>query len=172
MRVGVALLILLASARLVAQNNDTSPAVPPEFRSEAKAPAPRDASSSDQPTTHESGNSTETPCSTGEKGVIRATAEELGGKLIHKVQPVYPKKARQAGIQGTVVMCAVIGKDGKIESLQPISGSEELVPAAMKAVKKWRYSPFHLNNQTVEVRTDIRVNFQLTPLEDDSLREQ
>jgi periplasmic protein TonB len=113
-----------------------------------------------------------TSCSTGEKGVIRATAEELGGKLIHKVQPVYPKKARQIEIEGTVVMCAVIGKDGKIKSLQPISGPPELVPAAMKAVKKWRYSPFHLNNQTIEVRTDIRVNFQLTPSEHDSSLEQ
>jgi TonB family protein len=172
MRIGVALLILLVSARVVAQNSDTSPAVPPEFRSEAKAPAPRDASSSDQPTTPESGNSTGTPCSTGEKGEIRVTAKEVGGKLIHKVQPVYPKKARQAGIEGTVVMCAVIGKDGKIKSLQPIAGPPELIPAAMKAVKKWSYSPFHLNNQTIEIRTDIRVNFQLTPPEHDSSLEQ
>jgi TonB family protein len=81
---------------------------------------------------------------------------------VHKVQPVYPEKARRAGIQGTIVMCASIGKDGKIKSLRPVSGPKELVPAAMKAVKKWRYAPFQVNNKTVDVETDIRVIFALT----------
>ena len=58
-------------------------------------------------------------------------------------------------------MCANIGKDGRINDLRAVSGPEELVPAALEAVKKWRYQPFELNGEIVEVQTDIRVNFQL-----------
>ena len=89
------------------------------------------------------------------------TQEEVKGKLIHKVAPKYPKTARRNGIQGTVVICATIGKDGTIKDVRAISGPEELVPAALDAVKKWRYQPFELKGETVEVDTDIQVNFQL-----------
>jgi outer membrane biosynthesis protein TonB len=58
-------------------------------------------------------------------------------------------------------MCATIGKDGRIETLRAVSGPKELVPAALDAVKKWRYQPFELKGETVEVATDIRVNFRL-----------
>jgi TonB family protein len=111
----------------------------------------------------ESAESKDNPCITsGEKAAV-VTQQQLRGKLIERVPPVYPKKARQAGVQGTVVLCVVIGTDGKVKSLKPISGPRELVGAAMKAVNKWRYTPFVLNNENVEVVTDIRVNFQLSP---------
>ena len=103
------------------------------------------------------------PCSTGSNDESIVKQEEIKGKLIHKVQPAYPHEARAAGIQGTVVMCALIGEDGRIKSPTPISGPQQLIPAAIDAVKKWRYSPFQLNNKTVEVITDIRVNFALAP---------
>jgi TonB family protein len=83
------------------------------------------------------------------------------GLLIYKVQPVYPPDARQARIQGTVVLRAVIGKDGRIANLQVISGPKELARAAIGAVQQWRYRPYSLMGTPVAVDTEVQVNFQL-----------
>jgi len=69
--------------------------------------------------------------------------------------------ARQARIQGTVVLQAVIGKDGSIQNLKVVSGHPMLAPAALEAVKQWRYKPYFLNGEPVEVDTTINVNFTL-----------
>ena len=86
----------------------------------------------------------------------------MEGNLIHRVQPEYPPLARQARIQGTVVLRAVISREGRIENLQVLSGHPLLVPAALDAVRQWRYRPYSLNEQPVEVETQITVNFTLT----------
>jgi protein TonB len=86
----------------------------------------------------------------------------MEGNLIHRVQPVYPPLARQARIQGTVVLRAIISRDGRIENLQVVSGHPMLVPAAIGAVRQWRYQPYILNDQPVEVETQITVNFSLS----------
>jgi len=86
----------------------------------------------------------------------------MEGNLIHRVQPEYPQLARQARIQGTVVLRAVISREGRIENLQVLSGHPLLVPAALDAVRQWRYRPYSLNDQPVEVETQITVNFTLT----------
>ena len=83
------------------------------------------------------------------------------GLLIHKVQPAYPPLARQARIQGTVVLQALIGKDGAIQNLHVVSGHPMLTGAALDAVKQWRYKPYFLNGEPVEVETTINVNFTL-----------
>jgi protein TonB len=83
------------------------------------------------------------------------------GLLIHKVQPLYPKKARKHLIQGTVVLKALIGKDGLVRDLQVVSGPRELTKAALDAVKQWRYRPYLLDDEPVEVETTINVNFIL-----------
>ena len=83
------------------------------------------------------------------------------GLLIHKVAPVYPESARMNRVQGTVVLQAQIGKDGRIAELKPISGPKELFPAAVGAVQQWRYRPYLLNGQPVAVETEIIVNFIL-----------
>lgn len=83
------------------------------------------------------------------------------GLLEYRVQPVYPPEARREGIQGTVVLRAVISKEGLIEGLQLISGPNELAPAAIDAVKQWRYRPYLLMGNPVKVDTEIQVNFQL-----------
>ncbi len=75
--------------------------------------------------------------------------------------PVYPPLARQARIQGSVVLGTVIGCDGAMRSLRVLSGHPLLVQAAMDAVKQWRYNPYLLNGRTVEVETQITVNFTL-----------
>ena len=84
------------------------------------------------------------------------------GLLISKVQPTYPPLARQARVQGTVVLEAVIGKDGSVQDLQVFSGHPLLIQAAMDAVKQWRYKPYLLNGEPVSVETTINVNFELS----------
>jgi protein TonB len=84
------------------------------------------------------------------------------GDLIRKVQPNYPPLARSARIQGTVLLQAVIGKQGNIENLRVMSGHPMLVQAALDAVRQWRYRPYILNGEPVEVETQITVNFSLS----------
>jgi protein TonB len=83
------------------------------------------------------------------------------GDLVHKVLPTYPPLARTARIQGQVVLQAVISKQGVIENLRLLNGHPMLVPAAVEAVRQWRYRPYLLNNEPVEVETQIIVNFSL-----------
>jgi len=85
----------------------------------------------------------------------------LEGSLIHRVRPLYPPLARMARIQGPVVVAAVISKEGVMERVQAISGHPMLVPAAVDAVSQWRYKPYILNGEAVEVETQITVNFVL-----------
>jgi periplasmic protein TonB len=82
-------------------------------------------------------------------------------KLISQPKPMYPPLAKQAGVSGVVRLQAVIGFDGSIHSLTLVSGHPLLVPAAMEAVKQWRYQPTELNDKPVEVVTQIDVNFTL-----------
>lgn len=93
--------------------------------------------------------------------VIR-TSSILEGNLIRRVQPVYPPLARNVRIQGPVVLAAVISKAGTIDNLQVLSGHPMLVAAAIDAVKQWRYRPYILNNEPIEVQTQITVNFILS----------
>ncbi len=83
------------------------------------------------------------------------------GMLIAPIQPVYPRIAVAAGIQGTVVMEAVISKAGRIESLRVVSGPPMLQSAALDAVRAARYRPYLLNGEPTEVQTTISVNFVL-----------
>jgi protein TonB len=92
---------------------------------------------------------------------VRVSQGVSQGLLIHQVKPVYPPLARQARIQGTVVLQALISKDGTIENLHLVSGHPMLAPAAIEAVKQWRYKPYFLNGEPVEVDTTINVNFTL-----------
>ncbi len=94
--------------------------------------------------------------------VVRLQVSHVSeGNLIRKVQPVYPALAHSARIQGVVVLQAVIGKQGNIENLRLISGHPMLAPAAIDAVRQWRYKPYILNNDPIEVETQITVNFSL-----------
>ena len=88
---------------------------------------------------------------------------DLGeGSLLHRVQPIYPSIARQARIQGAVELRAIISKAGTIEHLVVVRGHPMLATAAVEAVKQWRYRPYLLNNEPIEVETAITVNFVLS----------
>ena len=93
---------------------------------------------------------------------IRISAGVTKGLLIHRVEPAYPTLAKSARVQGDVVLSAVIDSNGQIQNLQLVSGHPMLVPAALAAVKQWRYKPYLLNGQPVEVETTITVIFTLS----------
>ena len=92
---------------------------------------------------------------------LRVSSGVAAGMLIHQVKPQYPPLAVQARIQGTVVLQAVIGRDGTVHDLHLVSGHPMLAPAAIEAAKQWRYRPYLLNGEPVEVDTQINVNFTL-----------
>jgi periplasmic protein TonB len=92
---------------------------------------------------------------------VRVSQGVVSGLKVRDVKPVYPPLARQARIQGTVVLHAVISKDGSIEGLTLVSGHPMLAPAAIDAVKQWKYKPYLLNGEPVEVDTEVQVNFTL-----------
>ena len=92
---------------------------------------------------------------------VRVSQGVLQGNAISQPKPVYPPIAKSARISGSVVLAATISKNGSIENLRLVSGHPMLVPAAMDAVKQWRYRPYMLNGEPVEVETSITVNFNL-----------
>jgi TonB family protein len=95
-------------------------------------------------------------------GSIRVGGFVQQANLVSKTIPVYPPLAKQAQIQGTVALNALIGKDGHIENLSVISGHPLLDQAAVEAVKDWVYKPTLLNGNPVEVVTQIDINFTLS----------
>lgn len=92
---------------------------------------------------------------------IRVSQGVSQGLLIHQVTPRYPPAAKSQHVQGTVVLHAEIGKNGKIENLQVVQGPPLLATAAVDAVRQWRYRPYFLNGQPVSIDTMITVNFRL-----------
>lgn len=93
---------------------------------------------------------------------IRVGGEVEEARLVHSVLPGYPPLARLARVQGVVKLDAIIDKNGTIKSLQAVSGSPMLIPAALEAVKQWVYKPTLLNGDPVEVATQIYVRFNLS----------
>jgi len=85
----------------------------------------------------------------------------MEGHLIYRVEPKYPALARAARVQGSVVLRAVISRGGTIENLQVLNGHPLLTGAAVDAVRQWRYRPYILNGEPVEVETEVTVNFIL-----------
>ena len=103
---------------------------------------------------------------TGYQGASAPTVLHLdpgtaGEHKINNVDPVYPQMARIAHIQGTVLISAIIDKQGNLENLRPASGHPILIQAALDAVKQWKYRPFTVNEKPVEVETVIKVMFRM-----------
>lgn len=93
---------------------------------------------------------------------IRVGGNVQQTKLVSQVRPVYPPEAKTQRVQGRVMLQAIIGKDGAVENLVVVGGDPMLVPAAMDAVRQWRYQTTLLNGDPVEVVTQIDVNFTLS----------
>jgi protein TonB len=93
-------------------------------------------------------------------GPKRIVSQLDEGQLVNRVDPIYPHIAAISGIQGQVKLHAIIGRDGRIQSLNLVSGHPLLAHAALEAVEQWRYRPYVLNDERVEVETFITVNFR------------
>ena len=93
---------------------------------------------------------------------VRISQGITQGLLITKIEPAYPKIALLARVTGVVMLKAIISKTGEVTELQVVSGHALLVPAAIDAVKQWRYRPYLLNGEPVEVETSVTVTFQLS----------
>jgi protein TonB len=93
---------------------------------------------------------------------IRVASRVAEANLIHDVAPQYPPEAGRARVEGTVVLMAVIGKDGSVQDVRVESGLPLLAQAAIDAVKQWRYRPYLLNGEPVEVDSRITINFTLS----------
>jgi TonB family protein len=87
-------------------------------------------------------------------------AEVMERLVTHKIEPIYPEAARRANLQGVVILDAVIAPDGTVVDLHAISGPDELTPAALDAVKWWRFQPYRINGQAVEVETRLALDFR------------
>jgi periplasmic protein TonB len=93
---------------------------------------------------------------------VRVAQGITQGLLVSRVDPEYPPEARRGRIEGTVVLHAIISKTGDIDSVEVVSGHPALAPAAIEAVKQWKYKPYLLNGKPVAVDTQILVNFTLS----------
>jgi TonB family protein len=92
---------------------------------------------------------------------ITVSAKAMSGNLLTKAVPVYPPAAKQAKIQGTVVLSVVIGDDGNVQNIQVVSGPDELQQSSIDAVRQWRYKPYLLNGNPVEVKTTVNIIYSL-----------
>jgi periplasmic protein TonB len=92
---------------------------------------------------------------------VNISAGVAVGLLLQKTTPIYPPIAKAARVSGTVVLQATISRSGSIENLRVVSGPAMLQQAALDAVKTWRYRPYLLNNEPVEVETTVNVIFTL-----------
>ena len=93
--------------------------------------------------------------------LYRVGGDVIAAHALYQPRPVYPPLAIMAHVQGTVVLQAIMGKDGTVQDLKVLSGHPLLVRAALDAVKTWRYQPTLLNSEPVDVLTEIDVNFNL-----------
>jgi protein TonB len=102
------------------------------------------------------------PLAASDPAPKKIPGKEQQKKLVNKVAPVYPADAKEKGLSGKVRLQAIINKDGTVKELKVISGEEIFVAPTLAAVKQWTYEPTKINNELVEVVTDIDVNFVLS----------
>ena len=140
---------------------------PTRISGDLKKPAPKDEPAAGfAPVGLDSGGSAEPGAAFATQHNVRVapssaaiSAGVAAGMLIRRTEPVYPKFARDSHVSGTVVLGATISKTGTIQNLHVISGPTLLRESAMNAVRTWRYRPYLLNNQPVEVQTTISMVF-------------
>jgi TonB family protein len=105
-------------------------------------------------------NELEARATVAESG-LRISPETMEKRIVTKVEPVYPEAARKAGLQGLVVLDAVIAPDGSVKRLRPVSGPDLLAQSATAAVQSWKFEPYLSSGKPVEVDTTIAVEFRL-----------
>src|SRR5450432_687398 len=101
-------------------------------------------------------STTAMPAAPGSQRISQGVSD---GLLIKRVQPIYPQQALQMHAQGKVALQATIAKDGSVRNVKVVSGSAVLARSASEAVRQWKYRPYTLNGEPIEVQTDININF-------------
>jgi protein TonB len=150
------------TAPLVVKNEAPAP-VPPTPSEPEQPPAPGSLDSSNANSQALSGIIS-TPAATiphQSSQQLKVSQGVSQGLLIKSVPPIYPALAKQMRVQGSVELMANIGKDGSITRVTVLSGDSVLAHAAIDAVKQWKYKPYYLDDQPVEIQTQITVNFKL-----------
>ena len=143
-------------------NNAAESNVPPRApgsSTEPIAPSSQDAPKNTSAQENATANSTQEDASASRS--IHLAANVAAAQLVHTVVPVYPNDIKKRHIQGTVLLHAIIAKDGTIRELEYVNGPSELMNSAMDAVKQWRYKPTTVDGMPVEVDTKISVVFRL-----------
>jgi periplasmic protein TonB len=102
------------------------------------------------------------PKSAGPKAPVRVGGRVREPRLITRVDPTYPPLARQAHVQGAVIIDAILDEQGNVVEAKVVSGAPLLIQSALDAVKKWKYEPTYLNDQPVPVQLNVTVTFRLT----------
>jgi len=115
-----------------------------------------------QTTNHETPDSAPAPMSVVQAAETMHLSSNASQVISRSVEPDYPLLAKQMKVQGSVVLQALIGRDGNIEDLHVISGPAILSSAAMQAVKQWRFRPYYLSGEPVETQARITVNFTIS----------
>ena len=92
---------------------------------------------------------------------VRVSSGVMTGLLRKTFAPIYPQQAREGGIQGTVILHGLIDKAGNVTWITPVTGPPLLVPSAVRAVSHWKYKPYLLNGEPIEVDTTFEVHYKL-----------
>jgi TonB family protein len=100
------------------------------------------------------------PAAADTKTQVKVPPEVMQKFLVHKVQPVYPEEALQSRLRGTVLLETIIGEDGGVVSLKPVSGPDVLSRAAAESLRWWRFEPYKVDGHPVRVETTLSVEFQ------------
>lgn len=166
---GVLVLVLVLALAFAAAKRRQAPGAPASSATSTGSPQegskPASAPESVHPT-DQSPPGSDTPAASPDRGTgsdrVSLPAEIAQSLLVTKVVPTYPPLARQARVQGEVVLDVDISKEGTIEGLRTQTGHPMLIPAAIDAVKHWRYKPYLRNGEPVPVQTQVTVNFSLT----------
>jgi TonB family protein len=97
---------------------------------------------------------------TAEKPRAQVAAEVMQKLLVHRVEPVYPTEARKEGLEGTIALDIVVGRDGAVLSMHALNGPDVLARAAMDALRWWKFEPYRINGEPAVVETTVAVEFK------------
>ena len=161
--------VLVLALAFAAARRRQAPGAPASSATSSGSPQegskPASAPESVHPTDRSPAGS-DTPAASPDRGTgsdrVSLPAEIAQSLLVTKIVPTYPPLARETRVQGEVVLDVEISKEGAIEGLRTLTGHPMLIPAAIDAVKQWRYKPYLLNGEPVPVQTQVTVNFSLT----------
>ena len=128
-------------------------------RSELPTPAAKTSAISAAGSVKSAAQVSRLPANAADDNVVRLNSETAETLLDQRVEPDYPEAARRAHIQGSVVLDTLIGANGRVQQITPVSGNPDLTEAAVAAVRQWRYKPFTVDGKKVPIRTQVNVTF-------------